>query len=227
MISKPKTVLVLLLLFIDTVADAQKATNLGEHMLIKISDKTLYGDPARERVEGTPFLNDNFVIGVVYDDKDKYVGIPMRYNMYDDQIEFKQNNKDYILDPQTRIKRVNLDGHTFVVDHYEYKGKVRLGYFLLLDSGKMILMSKKIVTYREQQAPRALDIGPTPAKYSTSPDVFFYKLGNGELRKVDNIKKMIASFPDKELELNEFVKKEKISKKEDDLIRLLKYYNSL
>ncbi len=95
-------------------ANAQKAMNLGEHMLIKISDKALYGDPAAEKEEGTPYLNENFVAGVVYDHKARYEGIPMRYNSYDDQIEFKQNNQLYILDPQPRIRKVELDGHTFV-----------------------------------------------------------------------------------------------------------------
>lgn len=220
-------ILVFLLFLIYSAADAQKAMNIGEHMLIKASDKALYGDPAKERVEGTPFLNDNFIAGVVYDNKDMFTDVPMRYNIYDDQIEFKQSNKTFILDPQIRVKKIILDHHIFVVDRFEYKGKVRLGYFILLDSGKVTLMSKKVVTFKEQQAPKALDVGPTPAKYSAESDIFFYKLENGELRKVESIKKMMASLPGKELELSEFVKKEKISRREDDLIRLVKYYNSL
>jgi hypothetical protein len=39
---------------------------------------------------------------------------------------------------------------------------------------------------------------------------------------------MIAAFPDKQTELTEFAKKEKISpKKEDEMIKLVRYYNSL
>jgi hypothetical protein len=155
---------------------AQKAMNLEQHMLIKISDKTLYGDPAAEKVEGSPFLNESFVNGVVYSNDLKFPAVPMRYNMYDDQIEYKQNNQFYILDPQPRVRRVELDGHVFVVDGYEFKGKIKQGYFLLLDSGKVTLLSKKVVTYREQQPPKALESGPTPAKYSSAPDVFYLKM---------------------------------------------------
>ena len=215
-----------MVLFVSGV-QAQMAINFAQHMLIKISDKTLYGDPAAEKVEGTPFLNDNFVVGIVYAKDEKYEGIPMRYNMYDDNIEFKQNNQLLILDPQPRIRKVELDGHTFVVGDYELKGQPKQGYFLLLDSGQVTLMSKKVVSYREQQAPKGLDSGPTPAKYSNAPDVFYFKIGNGALMKVDNIKKMIAGFPDKQTELTEFAKKEKTSpKKEDELVKLVKYYNS-
>lgn len=207
---------------------AQMATNLSQHMLIKISEKTLYGDPAAEKVDGSPYLNDNFVTGIVYSNAEKYSGISMRYNIYDDNIEFKQNNQLLILDAQPKIKKVDFDGHMFVIDNYEYKGKTRLGFFGLLDSGKVVLLSRKVVTYKEQQAPKALETGPTPAKYTRLPDVYFYKIGNGDPVKVDNIKKMIAGFPDKQTELTEFAKKEKISaKKEDELIKLVKYYNSL
>jgi len=207
---------------------AQMATNLAQHMLIKISDKTLYGDPAAEKVDGTPFLNENFVDGVVYDNSARFPGVPMRYNMYDDLIEFKQGNQLWILDPQPRVRRVELDGHIFVVDGYEFKGKIKQGFFLLLDTGKVTLLSKKMVTYREQQPPKALESGPTPAKYSAAPDVFYFKIKDGAVGKVESIKKMIASFPDKQIELTEFAKKEKISpKKEEELIKLVRYYNSL
>src|SRR6267143_2044045 len=99
-----------------SAAEAQKAMNLDQHRLIKISDKALYGDPAAEKVVGTPYLNDNFVTGVVYTNLGKYSGVSMRYNMYDDNIEFKQNDQLLILDPQPRIMKVELDGHTFVID---------------------------------------------------------------------------------------------------------------
>ena len=67
-----------------------------------------------------------------------------------------------------------------------------------------------------------------PAKFSKSSDAYFYRIGSGELQEVDNIKDMIASFPDKQEELKQFAKKEKISpKKEEELLKLVRYYNSL
>jgi hypothetical protein len=225
---KPVFPLSLSLVLTFSGVHAQMAINFAQHMLIKISDKTLYGDPAAEKVEGTPFLNEIFVDGVVYDNAMRFPGIPMRYNMYDDQIEFKQNNQLYILDPLPRVRRVELEGHVFVVDEYEFKGKTKQGFFLLLDSGKVTLLSKKMVIYREQQPPKGLDAGPTPAKYSSAPDVFYFKIKGGAVEKVESIKKMIAGFPDKQTELIEFAKKEKISpKKEEELIKLVRYYNSL
>jgi hypothetical protein len=45
--------------------------------------------------------------------------------------------------------------------------------------------------------------------------------------KVSNLKKMIDSFPDKQNELTQFAKKEKLShKKAEDLMKLVRYYNN-
>jgi hypothetical protein len=67
-----------------------------------------------------------------------------------------------------------------------------------------------------------------PAEFKRTADDFYYKIGEGDLQELSNIKSMIASFPDKQEELSAFVKKEKISpKKENEVIKLVQYYNSL
>ena len=58
-------------------------------------------------------------------------------------------------------------------------------------------------------------------------DEYFFKIGNGQLTEISSVKKMIENFPDKQNELKEFVRREKISKNEEDLIKLVRYYNSL
>ena len=75
---------------------------------------------------------------------------------------------------------------------------------------------------------RTLGNGPTPAKFTRTDDVYYYKIGEGEVVKIDNLKKMIEGFPDKKNELSQFAKSEKINTKdEEDLKKLIKYYNSL
>lgn len=101
-------------------------------------------------------------------------------------------------------------------------------YFLLLDSGYIQLMAKKVITVRAAQPPKALESSGTPAKYHELPDSFYYKIGNGELMKVTSLRKMIETFPDKQEEMKQYAKKEKISvKRKEELMMLLKFYNSL
>lgn len=201
--------------------------NVADHLLIKVMDKSLYDAP-EVPVVGTPYLNESFVPGIVYSNKASFKEIPMRYNIHMDHIEFKENDITYILDPEPRVKKISINEHVFVVAKMDVIGKMKDGFFLLLDSGKVQLLARKVVSFKEAQAPKALESSATPAKYVTLPDRFFYRFGNGELVKINSVKKMIAAFPDRQEELSQFAKKEKISAgKQAELVRLIQYYNSL
>lgn len=208
-------------------AQKQVGRNIEDHLLIRSANKDLYGDTEKDEVEGSPYLNDAFIKGTVY----SFNGVfdyPMRYNIFEDYIEFQRNNQTFILDPEPRVKKVNLDNEVFVVLKFEYKGKYRHGFLEVLDSGKVSLLAKKTILFREWQEAKALGNGPTPAKFTRTDDVYYYKIGEGEVVKIDNLKKMIEGFPDKKNELSQFAKSEKINTKdEEDLKKLIKYYNSL
>lgn len=209
------------------MAGAGTGINLSDHMLILDSKKNMDVEP-EEIIGGTPYLIETFTTGDVYSNKGKFAAVPMRYNIYADYIEFKEKDVTYILAPGPDIKKVNLGDYHFVVEKYQVKGKTQLGYFTLLDSGKVMLMSKKMVTFRGKQEPKAIETAGTPARYTRSSDEYHYKIANGALIKVSSIKKMIESFPDKQEELKQFASQEKISpKNESELVKLVRYYNSL
>lgn len=179
------------------------------------------------KIEGTPYLNEKYEDGEIYYGEANRVKVPVRYNIYQDLMEYQQNGKPLVLDPSDKIKQVRLGESTFIVEKVEKEGKTKYGFLNLLDSGKVTLLSKKVVKYQEPLKDRGLDGGDLPAKFSRSSDEFYVKI-NGDLKKVDSIKDLIASFPDKQEELKQFAKKEKISpKKENELVKLIKYYNAL
>lgn len=218
------------MLFLATspsLAQPTTGRNIDDHLLIKDAEKNLGLEDDIE-VIGSPYLNETFTQGEVVFDKGIRNAFPLRYNIYKDWIEYQKNNQTYILDPDFRIKEVTFDENTFVVEEYPGKGKSRLGYFKLLDSGKVTLLSKQLVLYKEYQQAQALQSSASPPKYTRTADQFYFKVESGELHKIDNIKSMVASFPDKQDLLMAYAKKEKISaKKEEDLRRLFAYYYSL
>lgn len=178
-------------------------------------------------VIGTPYLDDKYVEGVIYINN-KAQKLSMRYNAYQDLIEYQQNGKALVFDPNPSIKKVELGSSTFVPLKYNAGGKSKLGYFALLDSGKVALYVKKSITFMPAKKGGRLDGTDQPAEYKRSADVFYFKVGDGELQEVGNIKSMIASLPDKQEELTQYAKKEKISpRKEKEVVQLVKYYNSL
>lgn len=180
------------------------------------------------KIEGTPYLNEQFVEGEIIFGEANRTKVPVRYNIFQDLMEYQQNGKALALDPSKKIKEVKMGNEVFIVDKYNMDGKSKFGFLSLLDSGKMTLLSKKIVKYQEPLKNRGLDGGDLPAKFSRSSDTFFYRIGDGELKEIGNLKELIAGLPDKQEEIKQFAKKEKISpKKQEELRKLVRYYNSL
>jgi len=224
----PKSMyLFLLAFFISLTSFCQTMTgkDITDHMLIDLSKKV---DRSITNYEGSPYLSEEFVPGEVYDAKNKFPGLLLRYNIFNDNIEFTQKGTTYALYPEPRIVKVILGNEVYVVEKYEVKGKMANGYFARLDSGKVTLLAKKIVRFTEEQEPKALQAAATPAKFTRVADVFYYRIGNAETSKVGSLKSFIDSLPDKKEDVSDYAKKEKLgTKNESDLVKLVKYYNSL
>ena len=178
-------------------------------------------------VNGSPYLDEKYVEGTIYY-ANKTLAAPIRYNAYQDLIEYKNGAQALVLDPSTTINKVCFGNSTFVPLQAEGNSKGKLGYFMLLDSGKAALYARKKIIYQAAKKGGALDGSDLPAQFKPSPDAFYIKLGDDELQQVGNMKSMIASFPDKQEELIQFAKKEKISpRKEKDIAAFIKYYNAM
>jgi len=208
MTTKLKFILGLATMFTISMANAQVKTSTGEP------------------IAGSPYMDDKYKDGVIYYG-DKNQQAPIRYNAYQDLIEYQQNGKALVLDPNPAIKKVIVGGETFVPLSHSTDSK-KLGYFAVLDSGKVTLYSKKKIVFQPFKKGGKLDGSDQPAEFRKSPDTFYYQVGDGQLTEIDNIKTLISALPDKQDELSQYAKKEKISaKKEKDLVQFIKYYNSL
>ena len=208
MMNKMKSLLGMVTVFTISMASAQVKTSDGEV------------------IAGSPYTDDKYKDGMIYYGTDKNQAAPIRYNAYQDLIEYQQNGKALVLDANPGIKKVIVGGETFVPLPNSDSKKLR--YFAVLDSGKITLYSKKNIVFQPFKRGGKLDGSDQPAEFQKKPDTYYYQLGDGELKEIDNIKSLIAGLPDKQDELNQFVKKEKISaKKEKDLLQFVKYYNSL
>lgn len=197
--------------------------NITEQLHLLDTRKALYGNGSAPEFQGTPYLTETFDSANIHTVKGVFRGVPMRYNIYEDYLEFKNKSVTYILDPTLNIIKVDFGSKSFVVEKI---AETKLGFFELLDSGKVTLVAKMGVYYREPQPTRGI-VEAIPAKYTRKGDEYMYKIEKGTLKEIGSIKKMIESFPDKQNELKEFVRMERISKNREDLIKLVRFYNSL
>lgn len=181
----------------------------------------------QEPIKGSPYVNEKYVDGTIYY-ADKSMTAPLRYNAFQDVMEYQQSGKALILDAKQNITRILVGAETYIPHAYETDGKQKNGFFAVLDSGEMMLLCRKSIVYQAPLKGRALDGSDLPAQYKPAPDAFYYKVGNSPLKELVNIKTMLADLPENQSVMADYVKKERISvKKEKDVVMVVEHYNKL
>ncbi len=180
-------------------------------------------------IEGSPYLNDDFIPGTIFTvQKLQFVDIPFRYNIYNDQLEFKTESGQIqaMANPEI-IEKVKFG--TYEMDYlpYTYSKKIRKGFFIILKEGKASLYAKKNMNFKNAEEPGAYKEAE-PAKFVSNPDDYFIRIGMEEAKLIGNKKDLLDIFPDHQKKIESFVKKNKIkTNKSESLIELVNYYNSL
>lgn len=181
-------------------------------------------------IQGSPYLNNKFITGeVLTDDNVRYVGIPLRYNVYSNEMEF-QNAKGQILSIQFpgNIKEVKIGHDIFVYNLYFLSPeRLKWGYFQQINSGK----AEGLIGYRVifEEAQKALAYkDPQPPKFVQQPAYYYVSIDKKPAVRVQRTSELIALLGNHKKELEDFAKKEKIKiRRLSDLRRILYYYNSL
>ena len=180
-------------------------------------------------ISGSPYLNKDYQEGYVLTEKlIRYENVPLRYNIYTDDIEFRNaKGQAMAIEFPGNIKEVKIGKAIFVHRLYAMDKKLHAGYFQLMNRGKAEGLIRYRVEFREAE-PAAAYKDPQPPKFVRKPAEFYVSIGNKPAVQVYKTKDLIALLSNHKRELQVFAKKEKIKvRKENDLKRILNYYNSL
>ena len=175
-------------------------------------------------VEGSPYLNPEFAEGIVYLKDSTAYKMPLRYNMFSNEMEYQLNNLTYTIGNPNAVQQILLGESVFIYDPKVNDG----GYFELLQSGKCSLLLKRSVHYQPSEGPKPIEGTITPAKFIKESDRFYLRHGTNGVYAVENKKVLLTAMDDHRSEIESYIKTEKtrISKRED-LRKLVAYYNSL
>jgi hypothetical protein len=92
----------------------------------------------------------------------------------------------------------------------------------------MLFASKKIVAYKPAEGPKPLEGVVIPAKFIRQSDIFYMVVNNSQTIKIQNTRSVIIALQDQKLNIENFIKQEKIKRaKKENLIKIVRYYNSL
>jgi hypothetical protein len=180
-------------------------------------------------IEGSPYMTDEFINGSVFTtSKIQYNDIPLRYNVYNDEMQFQapDGNIAAIAAPEV-IEKVTFGEYTMEYIPFTNAKKIRRGFFVLLVDGNVKLYARPNVEYRPPVPPAPYK-EPEPAKFLEKPDTYYIRIGLEAAQLIENKKDLEEIFPDHKKEVATFIKKNKVNhRKEEKLKELVEYYNSL
>jgi hypothetical protein len=181
-----------------------------------------------ENVEGSPYLNDDFIKGSVFTkSKTEFVGIPLRFNVFNDEIEFKTDDGAVmaLAGPET-IEKIEFGDFKIVYLPYREANRIKKGFFIVIEEGKASLFARPMVSFQEAKAPGAYQ-NAEPAKFIRGSDEYYIMMERQPAQLIQKKQDMTDAFAGHIKELESFIKENKIRpNKPENLRELVKYYNS-
>jgi len=223
----------LLFLFANVFAQFSVRYELKEtadfYRMNQLLNKTGDSGMALKDVKGSPYLNDEFINGTIYTtEKTQYNDVPLRYNLYNDDLEFKNPSGEILALAKPEIVDYAVFGnYRLVYSSYMAGAKIKAGFLVLSEEGKASLLSKLSVIYQPPTEPAAYKEAE-PAKFVRRAEELFIRVGTAAAKPTGSKKEVVQIFPDHQPEIEAFISKNKIkTNKSEGLAELVKYYNSL
>ena len=176
---------------------------------------------------GSPYLNEEFKEADIYtNDKYKISKVQMRYNLYNDEFQFKNKNMIMAIADPGRIDKIVIGDELFIYLN-DKKQKTVSGYVKQWNSQLPAVVTKMKVNFFEKEKPKPY-VEPKPDRFERAQDKHYLMKSKNEIENISSVKKLIKSLGDHEVELTEFVKNKKISAGDPvELARILDFYHSL
>lgn len=195
----------------------------------QMTEKSLSQIHTENDIEGSPYLNDTFCNGTVYTtSRQKIVDIELRYNIYNDDLEFKTpDGKILAIDKPENIERAAFCDYQMVYLPYLNRNNKNMAFLKVIEEGRLSLYAKPDLFYQKEQKGDGIR-ADKPAKFVKKSDILFLKTDNKFAEEIGNKKDIISVVPDHKKEIKAYIKQHKIKpSKVNDLQKLVKYYNSL
>lgn len=224
--TKGTYILAFIMLFSNLISYSQVNARINS----MTSKTSLYVDNPYEEVEGNPYVKEEFMEGViVFKDSSKISEVFLRYNHNTDQIEFKEGDEIRGFSKPGDLELASFGNRNFIYNRYYIGKKIQLGYFEVLAFGYCkLLFRRESIIKREQLSPSETS-GGNYRDYFRTTEEYYLLLGAEPAKKVIKSKKSILkALAEEESNLKKYITNEGLKVKNDeDLIKLINYYNDL
>lgn len=178
-------------------------------------------------IEGSPYINGDKFQKVIIKDYSKNVQ-DLRYNTYEDEMEFKEGEEIYYANKIDKLKiQFPALNKTYQSLTYVYDGKTKSGYLvLLIDNPKYSLYKKENIELLKGEKSTNAYSKDANDYYAKDKDLYLISKNNQFFKFPKNISDAAQAFMIDKKELENFTKTNKINfSKEPDLIKLVEFIN--
>jgi len=176
-------------------------------------------------IDGSPYENEAYLVGKAVSKKlNNSKACFLRYNIYNDIIEIKDDNATIGLIKSLHIYAIINDIEYHYEDFIDKNNKAKEGYFILLSKGTSInLYLRKTKTFNKAEKAESTYYKDKPAKFVDSQS-YYFKKHDVLIPFPDKKKELFQLFPENEHELNRYIKEEKINFNSAEDIKKLFFY---
>lgn len=179
-------------------------------------------------IDGSPYTTGKDFSKVVIPSYSKNVQ-QLRYNAFEDEMEFSQNNEVYFANKEEGLE-INFPDlkKTYICITYNIDDNRKQGYLVLLHKGSKynLLKREKVELLKGEKSPNAYTKDANDY-YAKEKDLYLISKDNRYYKLPKNIKDLTQIPSDDQKALSDFAKNNKINfTKEADLIKLVEYMNN-
>ena len=221
-----KTILIIIFAILSQVMPAQPYNGFLDsyHFNKSFQNQPVKNADAYQDIEGNPFLKKEFTDGMIKINDTLAFKLPLRYNLYTDEMEYQLNGVVYAVGEPQLLKKIVLGESVFIYVPFIGKG----GFVELLASGKCILVQKRSVRFKPAEGPKPIEGTSKSAEFISEPDIFYIGAGDSKTVKITNINSVVRVLQDQSTKVENFIRMEKIKKAtKENLIKIATYYNTL
>jgi hypothetical protein len=194
-----------------------------------LMNKTVNLKDGLQNVTGSPYFIEDFQRGSIFKRNIAIKrNVNLRYNASRDLFEIKFNQNQSKVLKQTEDIYVIINNKQFVYVPYSENPDIN-GYFeVLTDEGKLSLYKKYNKQFREGKKSINSMTTDIPATYQ-SKEILYLTNNDGEFTELPNSKNgKVKSFKSHHKLLKQYIKENNLNiNKENDLVKLISYYNTL
>jgi hypothetical protein len=235
---KITSILLLALIALGTIAQESDLTGINQLLQEKQYDMMQYNEQMLKKIEGTPYLSEEFLSSRVYlKENNKPLKAKLKYNAHTDNFEFQQGGRLFVLDNVEGIDSIRYMDKTFISTTYVKKERglfgsstsKKEGFLAELVNGPCSLFKIYSVRFHEEDPPDTGYDEYQPPRFEEENPVYCLKLQDYQHPRVINSfrkRKILEKFEDYKKEMEKYVDNQNLNlREESDLVKLIGHYN--